>query len=95
MNPTTLMTEDTFRAAERGITTALRQLKDLESPFFVTADGKYPGGPHRPHAMVLLRLALHEVHRSLLCHVEEAAFPTAASPRAAWDDAARPKTKTA
>jgi hypothetical protein len=71
MNPTTLMIEDTLRAAERGITTALRQLKELEAPAFATPAGRHPGGPHRGHAMVLLRLALHEVHRALLSHLEE------------------------
>jgi hypothetical protein len=71
MNPTTLMIEDTLRAAERGITTALRQLKELEAPTFATTAGGHPCGPHRGHAMVLLRLALHEVHRAILSHLEE------------------------
>jgi hypothetical protein len=71
MNPTTLMIEDTLRAAERGITTALRQLKELEAPTFATTAGRHPCGPHRGHAMVLLRLALHEVHRAILSHLEE------------------------
>jgi hypothetical protein len=76
MNPTSLMIEDTLRAADRGITTALRQLKDLEAPLFATAVGRTPGGTHRSHAMVLLRLALHEVHRAAVKHLEESAFRT-------------------
>jgi hypothetical protein len=91
MNPTTLMIEDTLRAAERGITTALRQLKDLEAPFFTTPGGKHPGGTHRGHAMVMLRLALHEVHRAVLAHIEESAFRTPIPPEVLAGDGAQPK----
>lgn len=100
MNPTTLMIEDTLRAVERGITTALRQLKDLEAPIFATTAGGAPGGPHRGHSMVLLRLSLHEVHRAVLSHMQESAvsarlassspFPFSPS---AWQSAGQPRSK--
>ena len=93
MNPTTLMIEDTFSAVERGITTALRQLKDLEAPFFDTAGGGPPGGPHRGHAMVLLRLSLHEVHRAVLSHMEESGLARPASSPSAWQGAGQPPSK--
>jgi hypothetical protein len=95
MNPTTLMIEDTLRAVERGITTALRQLKDLEAPLFATTAGGPPGGPHRGHSMVLLRLSLHEVHRALLSHLEESGFRArqAASSPSTWQAAAQPRSK--
>jgi hypothetical protein len=74
MNPTSLMIEDTLRAADKEIATALRQLKDLEAPLFATSVGRSPGGQHRDNAMVLLRLALREVHRAVASHVEHSAF---------------------
>jgi hypothetical protein len=74
MNPTSLMIEDTLRAADKEIATALRQLKDLEAPLFATSVGRSPGGQHRDNAMMLLRLALQAIHRAALSHLEESAF---------------------
>ena len=67
-NPNGLMAEDTLYSAHRAISSALRCLKELESPDLRSAAGIPAGGPHREAAMHYLRDALREVGDAILYH---------------------------
>jgi len=66
-DPNGLMAEDTLYSAHRAISSALRCLKELESPDLRSA-GIPAGGPHREAAMHYLRDALREVGDAILYH---------------------------